>query len=145
MKIHRIDHVGMVVDDLSGAKAFFLDLGLEVSGEMEVKGEWVDRVVGLDNVSGRLVMLEIPGGQTTLELFKFHTPPSKGDVQQSFINTLGIRHIAFAVDDVEATVAKLKSKGVELFGEIQNYENVYKLCYVRGPEGIIVELAEEIK
>lgn len=137
--------MGVVVNDLPTAKAFFLELGLEVLGETEVKGEWVERIIGLNDVRETVVMLGMPDGQATLELVKFHTPSDKKGIQQSFANTLGIRHIAFAVEDIEAVVAKLKKKGAELFGEIQNYENAYKLCYVRGPEGIILELAEQIK
>ncbi|SFL71975.1 Catechol 2,3-dioxygenase [Gracilibacillus orientalis] len=144
MKIHRIDHVGVIVNDLPAAKAFFLDLGLEVLGETEVKGEWVERIIGLNDVRETVVMLGVPDGQATLELIKFHTPSDEKGIQLSFANTLGIRHIAFAVEDIEAVVAKLKKKGAELFGEIQNYQNSYKLCYIRGPEGIILELAEQI-
>ncbi|WP_026678239.1 MULTISPECIES: VOC family protein [Fictibacillus] len=135
--------MGLIVKDLPAAKAFFLDLGLEVLGEAEVKGEWVERILGLNDVRGTVVMFGMPDGQATLELVKFHT--HEEDIQQSFANTLSIQHIAFAVEDIEAIVAKLKKKGAELFGEIQNYENTYKLCYVRGPEGIILELAEKIK
>jgi len=144
MKIHRIDHVGIIVNDLPAAKAFFLDLGLEVLGEAEVKGKWVERIIGLNGVTETVVMLKTPDGEATLEMVKFHTPQDEKGVQQSFANTLGIRHIAFAVEDIEAIVAKLKNKGAELFGEIQNYENTYKLCYIHGPEGIIIELAEKI-
>ncbi|MFC7394607.1 VOC family protein [Scopulibacillus cellulosilyticus] len=145
MKIHRIDHVGVIVNDLPAAKAFFLDLGLEVLGETEMKGEWAERIIGLNDVRQTIVMLGMPDGQATLELVKFHTPSDEKVIQQSFANTLSICHIAFAVEDIEAVVAKLKKKGAEIFGEIQNYENTYKLCYVRGPEGIILELAEQIK
>lgn len=145
MKIHRIDHVGIIVNDLPAAKAFFLDLGLDVLGEAEVKGEWVERIIGLTDVRETVVMLGMPDGQATLELVKFHTPLDEKGIQQSFANTLGIQHIAFAVEDIEAIVAKLKKKGAELFGEIINYENAYKLCYIRGPEGIILELAEKIQ
>ena len=145
MKIHRIDHVGIIVNDLSTAKEFFLNFGLEVLGETEVKGEWVERILGLNDVKETVVWLGMPDGQATLELVKFHTPLDEKGIQQSFANTLGIQHIAFAVEDIESIVAKLKKKGTELFGEIQNYENTYKLCYVRGPEGIILELAEKTK
>ena len=145
MKIHRIDHVGIIVNDLPAAKAFFLDFGLEVQGEGEVEGEWLERVVGLNDVKAACVMLRTPDGQANMELVKFYMPSDEKGIQQPFANTLGIRHIAFAVEDIEAVVAKLKKKGVELFSEIQNYENAYKLCYVRGPEGIILELAEQIK
>ncbi|WP_026570696.1 VOC family protein [Sediminibacillus terrae] len=145
MRISRIDHVGVIVNDLSAAKEFFLDFGLEMLGEGEVEGEWVERIIGLNGVRETVVMLGMPDGQATLELVKFHTPEDEKGIQQSFANTLGIRHIAFAVEDIEGVVAKLKKKGTELFGEIQNYEDTYKLCYIRGPEGIILELAEKIR
>jgi catechol 2,3-dioxygenase-like lactoylglutathione lyase family enzyme len=145
MKIHRIDHVGVIVNDLSAAKAFFLDFGLEVQGEGELEGEWVDQVVGLNDVKAALVVLRTPDGQANLELVKFYTPSDEKDIQQPFANTLGIRHIAFAVEDIESVVAKLKKKGTKIFSEIQDYEESYKLCYIRGPEGIILELAEQIK
>jgi catechol 2,3-dioxygenase-like lactoylglutathione lyase family enzyme len=149
MKIHRIDHVGIVVKDLSAAKAFFLDLGLEVKGETEVKGEWVERVIGLNDVRVMVVMLGTQDGQVNLELAMFYTPSDERSIQESFANTPGIRHIAFVVEDIEAVIAQLKKKGRETFGEIQTataLENTrYKLCYIRGPEGIILELAEQIK
>jgi catechol 2,3-dioxygenase-like lactoylglutathione lyase family enzyme len=145
MKIQRIDHVGVIVEDLPAAKAFFLALGLEVEGEGEVAGAWVDRIVGLDGVKNTVVFMQVPGGEAGIELIKFATPVDERGIQPSFANTLGIRHIAFAVDDIEAVVAKLQGRGTELVGEIQNYEDSYKLCYVRGPEGIIVELAEQMK
>jgi catechol 2,3-dioxygenase-like lactoylglutathione lyase family enzyme len=144
MKIRKIDHVGIVVDDLPAAKAFFLDLGLKLLGESEVQGGWVGRVIGLNDVRSTVVMFGLPDGETNLELSKFHTPAAENGVQHSLANTLGIRHIALVVEDIEAVVAKLKEKGAELIGEIVNYKDVYKLCYVRGPEGIILELAEEI-
>jgi len=143
LKIRRIDHVGVIVNNLSAAKAFFLDFGLEVQGEGEVEGEWVDQVVGLNNVKAAIVMLGMPDGQTRIELAKFYTPSDEKGIQQSFAHTLGIRHITFDVEDIEAIVAKLKKKGTEIFSEIQTYENMYKLCYIRGPEGIILELAEQ--
>lgn len=145
MKIHRIDHVGIIVNDLPAAKAFFLDFGLEMLGEGEVEGEWVERIIGLQDVKEKVVMLRTPDGDVNIELVKFHTPSDENGIQRPLANTLGIRHIAFAVEDIEAIVSKLKKKGSGLIGEIQNYENAYKLCYVRGPEGIILELAEKIK
>ena len=144
MKIHRINHVGIIVDDLSAAKAFFLDLGLEVQGEGELEGELLDQVTGLHGARTAVVWLGTPDDQAHIELVKFYTPSDEKGIQQSSANTLGIRHIAFAVEDIEALVATLKKKGTEFFSEIQNYENIYKLCYVRGPEGIILELAEQI-
>jgi len=145
MKINRIDHVSINVNNLSEAKAFFLDLGLEVQAEWELDGEQLDRIVGLKNVKTACVGLGMPDGQAWIELVKFYTPSDEKDIQQPFANTLGIRHICFAVEDIEAIVAKLKKKGTEIFSEIQQYEESYKLCYVRGPEGIILELAEKIR
>ena len=162
MKIHRIDHVGIIVNDLPAAKAFFLDFGLEMLGEGKVEGEWVERMermIGLQDVKEEVVMLRTPDGDANIEivmlrtadgdanieLVKFHTPSDENGNQRPLANTLGIQHIAFAVEDIEALVTKLTKKGAELIGEIQNYENAYKLCFVRGPEGIILELAEEIK
>jgi catechol 2,3-dioxygenase-like lactoylglutathione lyase family enzyme len=145
MKINRIDHVSINVNDLSAAKAFFLDLGLEVQAEWELDGEQLDRIVGLKDVRTECVGLGMPDGQAWIELVKFHTPSDEKGTQQSFVNTLGIRHICFAVEDLEAIVAKLKKKGTETFSEIEQYEESYKLCYVRGPEGIILELAEQIR
>lgn len=145
MKINRIDHVSINVNDLSKAKAFFLDLGLEVHAEWELDGEQLDRIVGLTNVKTACVGLGMPDGQAWIELVKFYTPSDEKDIQRPLANTLGIRHICFAVDDLEAIVAKLKKKGTEIFSEIQQYEESYKLCYVRGPEGIILELAENIR
>ncbi|MDQ2788006.1 MAG: VOC family protein [Chloroflexota bacterium] len=145
MKIHRIDHVGIIVNDLPAAKAFFLDFGLEMLGEGKVEGEWVERIIGLHDVKEEIVMLRTPDGEANIELVKFYTPSDGNGMQRPLANTLGIRHICFAVEDIEAVVARLKKKGVELFGEIVNYENAYKLCYIRGPEGIILELAEQIR
>jgi catechol 2,3-dioxygenase-like lactoylglutathione lyase family enzyme len=145
MKVHRIDHVGIIVNDLPAAKAFFLDLGLEMVWEGEVEGEVVERIIGLQDVKAEVVMLRTPDGEANIELSKFHSPTDENGIQRSLANTLGIRHITFAVEDVEAIVAKLKKNGAELVGEIQTYENTYKLCYIRGPEGIILELAEQLE
>ncbi len=145
MKVHRIDHVGIVVNDLPAAKAFFLVLGLEMMGEGEVEGEWAERIIGLQDVKADVIMLRTPDGEANIELSKFHSPTDENGIQRSLANTLGIRHIAFAVEDIEAIVAKLKKNGAELVGEIQSYENTYKSCYIRGPEGIILELAEQLE
>ncbi|WP_088070127.1 VOC family protein [Gottfriedia luciferensis] len=144
MKINRIDHVSINVNNLSAAKAFFLDLGLEVKAEWELEGEQLDRIVGLKGVKTACIGLGMPDGQAWIELVKFYTPADEIEIQQPFANTLGIRHICFAVEDIEAIISKLKMKGTEIFSEIQQYEESYKLCYVRGPEGIILELAEKI-
>jgi catechol 2,3-dioxygenase-like lactoylglutathione lyase family enzyme len=145
LRIRKIDHVGVIVNDLSAAKEFFLDVGLEVKGEWEMEGELMGYAVGLNDAKVACVGLGTPDGQTWIELIKFHSPADEKGIQQTFANTLGIRHIAFAVEDMEAVVAKLKKKGAEIFSEIQRYEESYKLCFVRGPEGIILELAEKIK
>jgi len=145
MKISKIDHVGIIVNDLSAARAFFLDLGLEVQGEGELEGGWLDQIVGLNDVKTAFVFLGMPDGEANLELIKYDRPSDERGIQQLSANTLGIRHIAFVVEDIEAVVAKLKTKGQEIFGEIQSYEESYKLCYVRGPEGIILEFAEPVE
>ncbi len=152
MKVHRIDHVGINVNDLPAAKAFFLNLGLELQGEGSLEGAWLDRIVGLNDVKTSYAFFRVPDGQTgqtsqaNIELIKYHTPSDENGIQQPLANanTLGIRHIAFAVEDIEAVIARLKERGTETFSEIQDYEGMYKLCYVRGPEGIILELAEKI-
>jgi catechol 2,3-dioxygenase-like lactoylglutathione lyase family enzyme len=144
MAIQRMEHIGIVVDDLAAATAFFVALGLEVQGEAPVEGRWVDRIVGLDGVRAEIAMLETPDGHGRLELTKFHAPSSRGGDRQAPANAPGIRHIAFAVDDIDAAVAGLRARGTELVGEVVRYENIYRLCYVRGPEGIIVELAERL-
>ncbi len=144
MKFKKIDHIGIVVNNLEAAKAFFLDFGLEVVGEAEVEGEWVDRVVGLKGVKSAIVVLRTPDGGANLELIKYYSPSAEQESQQP-PNTVGIRNIAFEVDDIEAVVAELKKKGIESIGEIQQYEQSYKLCYWRGPEGIILMLAEPLQ
>jgi catechol 2,3-dioxygenase-like lactoylglutathione lyase family enzyme len=144
MTIQRMDHVGIVVDDLAAATAFFVELGLELQGESPVQGGWVDRVVGLEGVQADIAMLQTPDGHGRVELAKFHAPPSPGGDRNAPANTLGIRHITFAVDDIDDVIARLQARGAELVGEVQRYENIYRLCYIRGPEGIIVELAERL-
>ena len=144
MTIQRMDHVGIVVDDLAAATAFFVELGLELKGEAQVEGDWVDRVVGLDGVRAQIAMLETPDGHARIELSKFHAPSGPGGDGHAPANTPGIRHLAFAVDDIDAVVASAQAHGAELVGEVERYEDMFRLCYVRGPEGIIVELAEQI-
>jgi catechol 2,3-dioxygenase-like lactoylglutathione lyase family enzyme len=144
MAIQRMDHVGIVVEDLAAAIEFFVELGLELRGEGPVGGDWVDRVVGLDGVRAEIAMLQTPDGHARVELAKFHSPPSPGGDPQAPANAPGIRHITFAVDDINALVARLQARGVELVGELERYQDSYLLCYVRGPEGIIVELAEPL-
>jgi catechol 2,3-dioxygenase-like lactoylglutathione lyase family enzyme len=144
MTIQRMDHVGIVVDDLAAATAFFVELGLELRGESPVQGGWVDRVVGLEGVRAEIAMLQTPDGHGRVELAKFHAPPSPGGDRHAPANTPGIRHITFAVDDIDDVLARLQARGAELVGEVERYENIYRLCYIRGPEGIVVELAERL-
>ncbi|HEX3905371.1 MAG TPA: VOC family protein [Polyangia bacterium] len=140
-----MDNVGIVVDDLAAAIAFFVELGLEVEGEAPVEGRWVDRLIGLDGVRVDVAMLRTPDGHSRLELTKFHTPTAIGaEPKDAPVNTLGIRRIMFAVEDIEDVLARLKAHGAELVGEVARYEDLYRLCYVRGPEGILVALAEEL-
>jgi catechol 2,3-dioxygenase-like lactoylglutathione lyase family enzyme len=142
--IQRLEHVGIVVDDLAAATAFFVELGLKLRGEMPVEGGWVDRVVGLEGIRVDTAILETPDGHGRLELVKFYSPSVRGGDRNAPANTLGIRHVAFAVDDIDAVVATVRARGGELVGEVEQYEDSYRLCYVRGPDGIIVELAEQI-
>jgi catechol 2,3-dioxygenase-like lactoylglutathione lyase family enzyme len=144
MKIRHIDHIGINVDKLEAAKIFFTDLGFTVVGETVMQGELVDRVTGLKDVKDDLVMLQAPDGQLNLELVKFHHPVDEVGVQPSAANTLGLRHLCFEVEDFDGIVAALQQKGHKLVGEIQTYENSWKLCYIRGPEGIIIELAQQL-
>ena len=144
MTIQRMENVGIVVNDLPAATAFFVELGLELLGQGMAEGEWVDRVVGLEGVRTEVAMLETAGGHGRPELMKFHTPPARGGDGHAPPNTLGIRRIAFAVDDIDAAVTGLQARGAELLGKVERYEDSYRLCYVRGPEGIIVMLAEQV-
>jgi catechol 2,3-dioxygenase-like lactoylglutathione lyase family enzyme len=139
-----MEHVGIVVDDLAAAIEFFVELGLELQGEGAVEGRWADRVVGLEGVRAEIAMLQAPDGHGRLELSKFHAPSDQGEERPAPANARGIRHVAFAVEDIDAVVAGLRARGAELVGELERYEDRYRLCYVRGPEGIIVELAERI-
>jgi catechol 2,3-dioxygenase-like lactoylglutathione lyase family enzyme len=145
MAIQRMDHVSVVVDDLEAATAFFVELGMELEGQARVEGPSVDRVNGLDGVRADIAMMRTPDGHGRLELTKFHTPAAiSAEPKDALGNTLGLRSIMFAVDDIDATVAGLRAYGAELVGEVVQYQDSYRLCYVRGPEGIIVALAEQL-
>lgn len=144
MTIKRMDNVGIVVDDLQAVTAFFVELGLELEGKGQVEGGWVDRVVGLDGVQVDFAMVRTPDGHSKLELMKFHSPTAVSAEPKAPANTLGIRRIMFAVEDIDDVLARLETHGAELVGEVAQYEDLYRLCYVRGPEGIIVALAEEL-
>jgi catechol 2,3-dioxygenase-like lactoylglutathione lyase family enzyme len=145
MAIQRMDHVSVVVDDLEAAAAFFIELGMELEGEGAVEGRWVDRVAGLDDVRVDIAMMRTPDGHSRLELTKFRTPAAvNGEPGNAPANTLGIRSIMFAVDDIDDVIARLRTGGAKLVGEVAQYEDSYRLCYVRGPAGIIVALAEQL-
>src|SRR3954466_13021440 len=145
MTIQRMDNVLIVVDDLEAAKAFFAELGMELEGETTVEGPWVDSVVGLNDVRADIAMMRTPDGHGRVELSKFHTPPAvRAEPERAPSNALGMRRNMFAVDHIDAVLARLRSHGAELVGEIAQYEDVHRLCFVRGPEGIIVGLAERL-
>jgi catechol 2,3-dioxygenase-like lactoylglutathione lyase family enzyme len=135
MTIQRMDHVGIVVDDLAAAIDFFVELGLELQGEGLVEGRWVDRVVGLDGVRAEIAMLQTPDGHGRVELAKFHSPSTQGGNGHAPANTPGIRHVTFAVEDIDAVVAGLRARGAELVGELERYEDKYRLATSAAPRG----------
>jgi catechol 2,3-dioxygenase-like lactoylglutathione lyase family enzyme len=146
MAIQRMDNVLIVVDDLDAAIAFFVELGMELEGKGPVEGRWVERVIGIDDVRQDVAMLRTPDGHGGIELVKFHAPRAiSPEPTHAPANTLGIRRIMFAVDDIEDVLARLRTHGAELVGEVVQFEDVYLLCYVRGPEGIVIGLAEELR
>ena len=138
-------NVGIVVDDLKAAIAFFAELGLELEGETTVEGQWVDRIVGLDGARSDIAMMRTPDGHSRLELTKFQRPTATSVELNAPVNTLGIRRIMFAVEDIKEILTRLQAHGAELVGEIVQYEDIYLLCYVRGPEGILIALAEPLR
>lgn len=144
MKLQKIDHIGIVVNDLAVTTAFFLDFGLELKGEAKMQSQLLDDLLRMHNAKTEFVQLGLPDGGVSLEIIKFVAPTDGTSIEPAAVHDLGIRHIAFLVDDLEAVIARLKEKGYEVFSEIQNYENVYKICYARGPEGIILDLNEKI-
>jgi len=145
MTLKRMDNVLIVVEDLEAAKAFFVELGMELEGETTVEGPLVDRIVGLENVRSEIVMMRTPDGHGRIELDKFHAPAAvRAEPKNTPVNTLGICRIMFSVDDIEDVLARLRAHGAELIGEITQYEDMYRLCYIRGPEGIIIALAEQL-
>jgi catechol 2,3-dioxygenase-like lactoylglutathione lyase family enzyme len=145
MTIQRMDNVAIVVDDLDAAIAFFTELGMEPEGKAQIEGVWADRTVGLDGVRSDIAMMRTPDGHGRLELTRYQAPAAidarPGNPPP---NTLGLHRVMFAVDDIEGTVAGLRSHGAELLGEIVRYEDSYRLCYLRGPAGIIVALAQQL-
>jgi catechol 2,3-dioxygenase-like lactoylglutathione lyase family enzyme len=140
-----MDNVLIVVEDLEAAKAFFAELGMELAGETTVEGPWVDQTVGLEDVRADIAMMRTPDGHGQVELSRFHRPAAiRSEPEIAPSNTLGMRRIMFTVDDVDDTFNRLRSHGAELVGEIAQYEDMYRVCFVRGPEGIVVGLAEEL-
>ena len=145
MTLQRMDNVLIVVDDLEAAKAFFAELGMELEGEATNEGPSVDQVVGLDGVRCDIAMMRTPDGHGRVELAKFHTPPAvRAEPENAPVNALGLRRIMFAVKDLDDVVARLRTHGAELVDEIAQYEDFYRLCFMRGPEGIIIGLAEQL-
>ena len=145
MTIQRMDNILIVVDDLDAAVAFFVELGMELEGRAPIEGRWAERVIALDGVRQEVAMLRVPGGVGGIELAKFHTPKAiSAEPKDAPVNTLGIRRVMFAVDDIEDVIARLRTHGAELVGTLEQYEDSYRLCYVRGPEGIIVGLAQQL-
>jgi len=146
LTLQRMDNVLIVVEDLEAAKAFFAELGMELEGETQVEGPAVDSTVGLSGVRADITMMRTPDGHGRVELTRFHTPPAvRAQPEPAPANTLGIRRIMFTVDDVDDVVARLRTHGAELVGEIAQYEDIYRVCFVRGPEGIIVGVAEDLR
>ena len=145
MALQRMDNVLIVVEDLEAATAFFAELGMEPDGETQVEGPWVDSVVGLEGVRADIVMMRTPDGHGRVELSRFRTPPAvRTEPEDAPSNALGLRRIMFTVDDVDEVVARMRDHGGELVGEIAQFEDSYRLCFLRGPEGIVVGLAQEL-
>lgn len=144
MTVKRMEHVGIVVNDLNAATAFFLELGLEIQGNTRVDGDWVDRINALQGVDAEITMLATPDGDGVVELAKYHAPSGPDGDSNAPANTPGFRHLLFRIDDLHDTLTRLRSHGAKLVGEVQQYDDMYLLCYIRGPEGIIVELAEKL-
>jgi len=146
MTVLRMDNVLIVVEDMEAAKGFFTELGLELEGETTVEGPWVGQVIGLDDVRADIATLRTPDGHGRVELTRFHRPPAvRAGPENAPTNALGIRRIMFAVKDIDEVVARLRTHGAELLGEIAQYEDIYRLCFIRGPEGIILGLAEDLR
>jgi catechol 2,3-dioxygenase-like lactoylglutathione lyase family enzyme len=145
MTVHRMDHAGVVVEDLAAAIAFFAELGLELEGETTVEDEWVDQLTGLDGVRADLAFLRTPDGHGRVELSTFHTPVATGTAPRAPINTPGIPRLTFVVDAVDDTLDRLRPHGAELVGEVVQYRDIYRYCYIRGPASIVIGLVEELR
>ncbi|HSC49447.1 MAG TPA: VOC family protein [Gaiellaceae bacterium] len=144
MALRRMDNVGIVVEDLAAAIAFFRELGLELEGRAVVEGEWAGRVTGLGDQRVEVAMMRTPDGHSRLELSRFLAPPVVADHRNAPVNALGYLRVMFAVDDLDETLARLRTRGARLVGDVVRYEDAYRLCYIRGPEGLLIGLAEEV-
>jgi catechol 2,3-dioxygenase-like lactoylglutathione lyase family enzyme len=144
MALKRMDNVGIVVDDLAATIDFFRELGLDLEGRAMVEGEWAGRVTGLDDQRVEIAMMRTPDGHGRLELSRFLTPPAVADHRNAPVNALGYLRIMFAVDDIDDTLERLRKRGAQLVGEVVQYTNTYRLCYIRGPEGLLIGLAQEL-
>ena len=144
MTVKRMDNVGIVVESLDTAVSFFAELGLELEGRTTIEGEWAGRVTGLRDQRIEIAMMRTPDGHSRLELSRFLTPPPVADHRNAPVNALGYLRVMFAVDDLDDTLARLREHGAQLVGEVVQYEDVYRLCYIRGPEGLLIGLAEQI-
>jgi catechol 2,3-dioxygenase-like lactoylglutathione lyase family enzyme len=144
MSLQRMDNVGIVVEDLPATIAFFSELGLELEGRATIEGEWAGRVTGLPDQRVEIAMMRTPDGHSRLELSRYLTPPAVADHRNAPVNALGYLRVMFAVDDIDDTLARLGKHGAQLVGEVVQYEDVYRLCYIRGPEGLLIGLAQEL-
>lgn len=144
MALKRMDNVGIVVEDLDATIAFFRELGLELEGRATVEGEWAGRVTGLGNQQVEIAMMRTPDGHSRLELSRFLTPPVIADHRNAPVNALGYLRVMFAVEDLDETLDRLRGLGAQLVGDVVQYQNTYRLCYIRGPEGLLLGLAEEL-
>src|SRR5512135_55924 len=144
MALKRMDNIGIVVEALDTAISFFTELGLKLEGRATVEGEWAGRVTGLGTQRVEIAMMVTPDGHSRLELSRFVTPPVVADHRNAPVNALGYLRVMFTVDDIDETLARLRKRGAQLVGEVVQYEDSYKLCYIRGPEGLLIGLAEEL-
>ena len=142
--LQRMDNVGIVVESLDAAVAFFAELGLELEGRATIEGDWAERVTGLRQMCVEIAMMRTPDGHGRLEISRFLTPPAVADHRNAPVNALGYLRIMFTVEDIDDTLARLRLHGAELVGEVAQYEDTYRLCYIRGPEGILIGLAEQL-
>jgi catechol 2,3-dioxygenase-like lactoylglutathione lyase family enzyme len=145
MTLKRMDNVGIVVESLDAAISFFAELGLKLEGQATIEGDWAERVTGLRPMRVEIAMMRTPDGHSRLEISRFLTPPAVADHRNAPVNALGYLRIMFAVDDIDETLARLRKRGAQLVGEVVQYEDAYRLCYIRGPEGLLIGLAEELR